>query len=120
MSQQYDYGGALKLMRDARAKRGTSMTRRFIDTVRKITLSLPMYDICPKIVKEYNLTADDDYSNALLRKHGPFEAGRVAKYVNGNGNCLFNSVSLWLIGNWFFISLWIDPLINACMCLTFS
>ena len=98
MSLQYDYSGALHLMRNARAKRGTSMTKKFIDTVRKVNISLPTYDTSPEMVKEYRFTANDDYSNALLEEFGPCEAGRVAKFVNGNGNCLFNSVSLSLIG----------------------
>ena len=99
----YDYLGALGLLRDARCKRKNSIvTAKFIEAVRRVNKSLPMLDdhvdLSCSLAEEIE---DDCYSTALLRKFGPHESSvlnRVAKCVQGNGNCLFNSVSVILTG----------------------
>ena len=99
----FDFSDALRRIRDARSKRKkVSDTKKFFDTLRHINIAMPVFD-ANKFSggsQLYVSARDDDYSNALLQEHGPLDTvqGRVAKMVTGNGNCLFNSASLALIG----------------------
>lgn len=95
----FDYAASLTRVRDARNKRSrVSITKRFIETLRREHRSLPMFNVHSEMQKQHSSLSDDYYSNQLLRMHGSNEAsrGRVAKRVNGN--CLFNSASVALIG----------------------
>src|SRR5271155_3451636 len=99
----YDYSVALKVLRDARRKRGKiSLTKKFYDTLKVINQTLPMclFYTNLTLVQPHEFICDDSYSNELLKLHvtGDISQGRVAKTVTGNGNCLFNSASVALIG----------------------
>ena len=97
----FDYAASLTRVRDARNKRSrVNITKKFIETLRRENRSLPMFDVYREMQQQHSSVSDDCYSNQLLRMHCSNEAsrGRVAKRVNGNGNCLFNSASVALIG----------------------
>ena len=98
----YDYRGSLCLLRDARKKRGkVELTKKFFDTLKKVNRELPTFAVWSDLPLASTIAAKEDvYSNQVLREHAPGVAGgrRVAKLVSGNGNCLFNSASLSLIG----------------------
>ena len=96
-------------MRDSRNKRSkvNIITKRFFDTLKRENKSLPMFDANRSLVRPYASLHDDRYSNEMLKRHAPNDGadvadngirGLVAKSVNGNGNCLFNSASVILIG----------------------
>lgn len=98
----FDYTASLSRVRDARNKRSrVNITKKFFDTLRRENIQLPMFDVNKSLVNSYASLRDDSYSNELLRSHAPNDSVRqlVAKSVNGNGNCLFNSASVALIGN---------------------
>ena len=99
----YDYSAALTSLRDARRKRGKIIvTKKFFDTLKVVNQALPLSSFYKDftVVQTYACICDDKYSNELLRHHvhGDIAHGRVAKTVTGNGNCLFNAVSVALIG----------------------
>ena len=94
----FDYKAALTCLRDARSKRGRNIfTKRFIDAVRVINREVPMFDVNAPMIQSYSSTITDIYSNELLQQHGPAGQG-VAKQVSADGNCLFNAVSVALVG----------------------
>jgi hypothetical protein len=96
------YKTALDMIRDARKKRGKiSFTAKFFDTLKKVNRLLPSFNTSYKPLRRAPPLVDDDiYSTELMRAHAPWAVvrGRVAKWVNANGNCLFNAISLALIG----------------------
>jgi hypothetical protein len=99
MSDQYDFTIALTRMRDSRSKRGSTITKKFISTIHRKNIALPSSIFNDALLLSQPLrAADDDYSNYLLQVHGPALVGRVAKQVTSNGNCLFNSASVAIIG----------------------
>lgn len=101
--RKYDYSVALTVIRDARKKRGkVSLTKKFFDTLKVVNREIPassFYDILHQ-VQPHSAFGYDYISNELLRQHISREIGRgrVAKSVKSDGNCLFNSVSVALIG----------------------
>ena len=99
----YDYSAALTSLRDARRKRGKIIvTKKFFDTLKVVNQTLPLSSFYKDftVVPPYACICHDKYSNELLREHvhGDIVNGRVAKTVTGNDNCLFNAVSVALIG----------------------
>jgi len=88
-------------MSAARGKRKT-ITTKFIQTLSRENRSMPSFSIpLPATpVQQQVILQDDPYSDRLLIEYGPLEAtvGHAAKFVTGNGNCLFNSASVALIG----------------------
>ena len=83
----FDYAASLTRVRDARNKRSrVSITKRFIETLGREH----RFNVHSEMQKQHSSLSDDYYSNQLLRMHGSNKAsrGRVAKRVNGNGNCL--------------------------------
>ena len=104
-NMDFDYDSALTVLGDARSKRSKiSLSKRFFDTLRKVNGSLPpsSFNTNLDIVIPHASLRDDSCSNELLRQHVSQDflqlQGRVAKCATGNGNCLFNSVSVALIG----------------------
>ena len=98
------YSTSLMLLRDARKKRGKiELTKKFFDTLKCVNQVIPMNRFHEVIqTQQQHETRDDDaYSNKLLMEHSPLDAvpGHCAKVVSSNGNCLFNSASVALIGN---------------------
>ena len=95
------YKTSLLALSSARKKRGKiSLTKKFFNILKIVNQALPEFDANQSVLQPYTNTADDEYSNTLLKDYSPTEAGRgrVAKHVSGNGNCLFNSASVALIG----------------------
>ena len=93
------YKAALTCLRDSRSKRGRNiMTKKFIDAVRIINRDMPMFDASLTTASSsFTSRTTDIYSNELLKKHSLTGHG-VAKEVTGDGNCLFNAVSVALVG----------------------
>ena len=96
----YDYFQSLRCIRDARNKRSRgNLSKKFFDTLRQENVKLPSFNRNIGLVRPYSLTPDDVYSNSILNEQVHLARdGMVAKSVTGNGNCLFNAVSLALIG----------------------
>src|SRR5271169_2595204 len=100
----YQYRAALTVIRDARKKRGKiTLTKKFFDTLRVVNQALPASSFCDTLnmIHPHLAVSDDIISNELLRQHvdREIEQDRVAKTGRrGNGNCLFNSTSVALIG----------------------
>ena len=98
----FDYSAALTRLRDARNKRSrASISKRFIEALRREHRDLSVFDADRIMKQPHSSVQNDRYSNELLRDNAPRNValqGLVAKSVNGNGNCLFNSASVALIG----------------------
>ena len=97
----FDYSAVLIVLRDARKKRGkTFLTKKFFDTLRVVNSALPLSISQLVLTHPYEAIPDHKYSNDLLELHVSLDIrrGRVAKTVTGNGNCLFNSASIALVG----------------------
>jgi hypothetical protein len=91
------------MLRDSRKKRGQKdLTKKFFDSLKSIDQVLPMNGFSSHItmVQPHSTIENDGYSNQLLHLHASPGAatGRIAKRVSANGNCLFNSASVALIG----------------------
>jgi len=97
----FDYSESLGRLRDARTKRKrVSLPKRFFEVTREVIKAMPCLNTYAAELHEYADVENDHYSNELLRAHAPSELSqrRLAKRVTGNGNCLFNSVSVALTG----------------------
>jgi len=96
----FNYHRVLQQIRDARGK-SKKGTKKFIAALNRIDQAMPNYCNTDFFSRDQNLAHQDDlYSEGLLMRYGPLEeaVGRAAKLVTGNGNCLFNSASVALIG----------------------
>ena len=93
------YKAALICLRDSRSKRGRNIvTKKFIDAVKVVNRDMPMFDASLTTASSSIASQTTDlYSNELLKKHSLTRHG-VAKEVKGDGNCLFNAVSVALVG----------------------
>lgn len=96
----FDFRTMLDRIRHARGKRKKHVcTKKFFDVLRQATIDRPSFNVPAAAIQISN--CDDDYSQELLDTFAPASISNkslVAKYVNGNGNCLFNAVSVTLIG----------------------
>ena len=97
-NSQFDFTSSLRRIQDARAKRGTKVTRKLINALSRENHDMPSFNHHVMILNAD--VPDDDYSNELLTRHGTLFEERVAKWVTPNGNCLFNSASVALAGKY--------------------
>lgn len=99
----FDYRRSLGSLRDARKKRGKiELTKKFFDALTITNREMPFYVPPTQLLHPYASIEDDTYAAMLLLTYGQRELiddeGLRAKRATGNGNCLFNAVSLALIG----------------------
>ena len=101
----YDYVSSLSRISSARNKRGrNAATTRLFETVTEIQKELPAFKLLTfnddNVAQRQALLQDDLISITLLETYGPFHVARewIPKQVKGDGNCLFNSASVGLIG----------------------
>ena len=94
----YDYGKALRRLKNNRSKVGYEPTKKYIAALSKICSGMPYASFDDDYRVIHTELLDDVNSNSLLSLFGPIHDGRIAKSVTKDGNCLFNSASLAMKG----------------------
>ena len=102
----YDYVTSLECIKKARSKKGY-ISRKFIQILNRENIAMPNFNADVTMCRSHEHVPDDVYSQLLLMQHGPLQAtvDRAPKFVSGNGNCLFNSASVALIGRTLLLNL---------------
>ena len=101
-SREYDYCRCLREIKNAFGKRGGGVTKKLLKVLGTENAAMPLFK-CINVIGDRPNNQTDGYSTSILQQYGPVELrqqGRVALAVNGDGNCLFNSVSVALIGEY--------------------